>query len=179
MFDSKWFFGAVVAFLTWLVTSIVGCSIVDTGPIITKTIAENSTGVIKQALSQYQPDAMSLDANGHINDPRYYMKMFVGTGVYVDILLGVNGIDTEVVFNSDGRGIPVSPEVTAEARRIMGNTLMTDAEKQKALQSVFTQWLRTLSAPAVVEMTDTSGDNATSDGTKKEGDAQSAPLVLN
>ena len=156
LFDFGWRWFAV--FFSWLASLFVlgGCSVVDTGPIVTKAITENVTGAMKQLLAQYQPENMSVDVDGKINDPVYRGRIFVGTGVLVDIVLGVQGVDASLEFNTDGRGVEVPPEVAAEARSIMGNALLSETEKQRLLASLFEKWLLSTTQPTHIEMKDVS-----------------------
>ncbi len=138
---------AVAMIVGLAITWLPGCSVYSTGPKVAETIGEGSMGLAKALVTQYQPEQMNAGVDGKINDPRYRCKTFVGTGVYVDIILSLEGADLGFDVKSWGKGVEVPTEVRERAVAIMGDAALSEQQRTDVVGELVIGWLQSPAAP--------------------------------
>jgi hypothetical protein len=132
---------AAVIVLLVMACSVLGCSYLNTGPALAKQVAEIAGDGAKAILQSYQPERMSADIRGTVDDPRYRCKMFVGSGVYVDVLLTLEGADLTFTLDSSGTGVPVPLDARTELLTLIGNDQLSEADRSAAIAEALARWL--------------------------------------
>lgn len=135
----EWLFWVFVGW--WALLGSAGCGIVNTGPKVATATVEAATGVAKLLAAQFEPEQMRAGVEFDIHDPRYFTKVFVGTGVLCTIDMGLNGVDTSVDISGSGRGGQIPLEVKTQLIAIMGNHALSEEQRRTAIVEAIMGWL--------------------------------------
>lgn len=127
---------------------VAGCAAFDTGPKLAETTIVETAGVTKVLLAQYQPDTLTAGAEAHVNDPRYNVKTFAGTGVYVDFTMSLTGADIGFDIASAGKGVPIDQAVRDKLAAVYADKALSEEARKDAIVKVITEWLASKAKPA-------------------------------
>lgn len=142
IFDSLFVWTRFVAIgLCVCIAAGTGCAVVDTGPKVVQTAVSGTTAVGKTLLAAYAPKSMHANAEAKVNDPRYRVQTFVGSGVYVDMLISLEGAEVGFEIDTAGEGKDLSQELKMELVRTWADPNMTEAERQKRIEALALQYI--------------------------------------
>lgn len=127
--------------LFFMAGCLLGCSIVDSGPRMMQTAVEGAAGTAKLLLAQYSPEQMNVAVGGEVNDPSYQVRLFAGSGVLVDLTMGLNGADLNFDILSSGSGTAIDEKLREEALAIIGRSGLAEDERRTLLVEAVLRWL--------------------------------------
>lgn len=136
----EWVCAIVLAL--WGLTAFGGCGIINTGPTVATAAVEAATGTARVLAAQFQPEQMRAGVEFDIHDPRYFTKVFVGTGVLCTIDMGLNGVDTSVDISGSGKGVQIPLDVKTKLIAIMGNAALSEEQRKTMFAEAIANWLK-------------------------------------
>ncbi len=139
---SQWKLIPIAAIALWLSGCLsMGCEAMNSGPRMMERVVEVGGATASTLLATYQPTQTQASVEGSINDPRYRVKMFAGTGVYFDTIMSLEGADLRFNVVSAGEGRDIDDSFRKELLSIIGRGDLAEEAKQKAIMDVITRWM--------------------------------------
>lgn len=112
----------------------LGCGVLNSGPAMVKETLTVAGSTATTLVSKLDPAAITASANGSVNNPKFVVEGFAGTGVFYTVSVQMIGGDAS--FNAAGAGgaKEVDPAVTAIFDNVRDS--MSQADWQKLLESM-------------------------------------------
>lgn len=121
---------------------ITGCSIMDTGPAMTRDIMGGVTAIGTTLAARLDPHEMTAGASGSIQNPEFVVDGFVGTGVHWSMTLRMIGADAQFDVDAAGAGSAEhQAEVLDQIAAIWRDAALSDQERQSQVLALLAAWV--------------------------------------
>ncbi len=121
-------------------TFISGCAIdkiLSSGPDAMTKVADGQKALMIHAMDGLQASTGQMSARGEVKDPTYRGKTFVGTGVYFDMELSLQGVQlTGSIMAGLVARVQADPALRADLIKILHNTELNEQAKRDAIMEV-------------------------------------------
>lgn len=144
----SWLIGIIVLVLAF--GSLGGCAIdkiLSSGPDAMSKVADGQKSLMIHAMDGLQASTGQMSARGSLRDPTYRGKTFVGTGVYFDMELSLQGVElTGQLMASLVERVSSDPALRADIIKILHNTELQESQKRDAIMEVVRKALDLIAA---------------------------------